>query len=482
MDKRIYLKKIALMVFAMVALVACNKNDDDVLNSNAEITNFEINNIKGVIDDATIEVVLPSGTDLKNLTANVAISERAAINPNPETPMDYSNPVEFKVTSENGLTQKTYTIKVVLEKVMPSAENPYPEGIFLLKSISVDDDGYQLNFKHTSGNVSAQVFQKANNGQKIKGYAITDIIPHEKGYLIFSNRTDNTGGQLQFTDLKFKVIKETRLEKCNSVSGRYAKIGNKVYYSNITLLAEYNQPDNRTYIVDVETQTVQRLDQQQILRFFVTSSDELYYTDIIKGLYKVSDLNTLAGIEVEDFEDYSSSFTLDTHDRLWSLSRTRDPGNFGEANQLSLGRFDYKLNLVCYDINSDKKIEGVSLEDMNRHSSLFVKNGDVYIITNQNEHLPDAKKELQKLEVNGNTVTLTPVLDIPRPNTIQSGRITSDASVFDFPNNNVIVFGSGDKKSAENVSGTYYYNLDIGSGTVSDKTLESMRPFYRKAL
>ena len=57
--------------------------------------------------------VLPD-VDLMSLTATVTISNRATISPDPETISDYTNPVVFTVTAENGDT-KEYT--VTLEKM-----------------------------------------------------------------------------------------------------------------------------------------------------------------------------------------------------------------------------------------------------------------------------------------------------------------------------------------------------------------------------
>lgn len=468
------------LIATLVLIFSCN-TEDDVPNDKAEITSFEINGVNGIIREDVVEVTLPRGTKITSLFANVVVSEKATISPNPEETLDYRNNREFIVTAEDGVTKKTYKINVVFEEVIPTADNPYPEGIFILRDLQ--SQNYELDFRHPSGAISTKVFQAANNGKKISDLLITDIIPHNNGYLIFGNLFDNTGGKLMYTDLKLEVIKEELLEKCNVGSGDYAQIGNKVYYTNMSIIYEVNQVKNKTYVIDVEKQILQKLD-KQILKFFVTSSDGLYYTDIIRGLYKVTDLNTLEAIDVEDFEDYSNSFVLDDNDVLWSISRTKTPGNFVEAKSYGLGTFDYNLNLVAYDIKTDVKTEGVSTRDINRESSLFVKNNKVYLITNQNTHMANPKKELQKLNLNNNTVKLEVVHELPKTKKQGVTYMNDDGQMFDFGNTGITVLGGISNASLDISLKTYYYDINLGTGEVSDKVtgINVTKLFPRKAL
>ncbi|WP_420885154.1 BspA family leucine-rich repeat surface protein [Aquimarina algiphila] len=72
--------------------------------------------IDGVIDESskTIVVSLPSGTSKTGLKATAVISDKASISPDPTLATDYSKPVEFTVTAEDGTTQE-YTVTVTVE-------------------------------------------------------------------------------------------------------------------------------------------------------------------------------------------------------------------------------------------------------------------------------------------------------------------------------------------------------------------------------
>ncbi len=98
-------------------LIASCSNDDDVLKSNAkELTAFTINGNNATINeqDKTVALELPVGTDKTSLSAEVAMSAKATITPDPSVSRDYTDPVEYIITAEDGSTQK-YKVLVVIE-------------------------------------------------------------------------------------------------------------------------------------------------------------------------------------------------------------------------------------------------------------------------------------------------------------------------------------------------------------------------------
>lgn len=454
----------SLLVILMIITSACSKEDVKILSSEAIITRFSINNIEGVISGNTIVLSLPNGVDLTNLSAQATISNGSTIDPNPEDLSNYTNSREFTIVAEDGTTRNIYTVKVTEEAVVPTADNPFPEGVFILDKTQNND--YELGFRHTSGSISPQIFQNANNGRRISGFTITDIVPHNNGYLIFSNKDDGSGGQLFYTNLKFEIQKEVSLDKCNVKAGKYAQLGDTLYYTNVSSIVEVNQFENKAYIIDIKAQTLKTVD-NQILQFFTTSDNELYYLTIINGLYKVTDTNTLAGVKVEDFDDYSTSFVLDGNDKLWSISNTRYPNSFADIFSLGRGTFDYKLHVACYDLNSNTKTEGTDTEDINRNSSLFVYNDNVYIITNQNSHIANAKKKLQKLILESNVAKLEQVHELPKSSLDQ--HVTNDLDAIKAKDGTVYVFGADNEVAAANGLKSFYYELDLASGNVSNK-------------
>ena len=93
--------------------------------SNAcDITSFMINGKKGTITAETnsIFVKLPLNTDITNLTPVVVVSPFATFTP--EGPQNFTNPVNYIVTAEDG-TQKTYLVSVQLVNMVFYGPYPY---------------------------------------------------------------------------------------------------------------------------------------------------------------------------------------------------------------------------------------------------------------------------------------------------------------------------------------------------------------------
>lgn len=70
----------------------------------------------------TIETTLPHGTDVTNLVPLITVSEKATINPASGVPTDFSNPVVYTVTAEDG-SQAFYTITVIIEELVISSQS-----------------------------------------------------------------------------------------------------------------------------------------------------------------------------------------------------------------------------------------------------------------------------------------------------------------------------------------------------------------------
>ena len=70
----------------------------------------------GVIDNeyGTVTLVVPLGADIKNLAPNIIISDGASISPASGASQDFTNPVIYKITAQDGST-KDYTVTVVPE-------------------------------------------------------------------------------------------------------------------------------------------------------------------------------------------------------------------------------------------------------------------------------------------------------------------------------------------------------------------------------
>ena len=87
-----------------------------VRNSEKKILSFKLAGVDGTIDHSKKETLLavPYGNDLTNLNATYTLSDGATVTPKPESVKDYTSPVSFTVTAQDGTTN-TYTVSVKIE-------------------------------------------------------------------------------------------------------------------------------------------------------------------------------------------------------------------------------------------------------------------------------------------------------------------------------------------------------------------------------
>ena len=99
------------MLFFMAALFilsGCQKKSDE-----KKILMFRFNslNVEAVIGDDMIMATVPSGTDVTNLVPDIEVSAGATVNPASGEPIDFTNPVTYVVTAEDG-SKAVYTAVV----------------------------------------------------------------------------------------------------------------------------------------------------------------------------------------------------------------------------------------------------------------------------------------------------------------------------------------------------------------------------------
>lgn len=92
-------------------------------NTETEITSFNISELSAPasIDNTlhTVEGAVPYGTDLTALIPAIEVSEGASIDPPSGTPMDFSSPVTYTVTAEDGTTVQDWVVHI---QVLPNTE------------------------------------------------------------------------------------------------------------------------------------------------------------------------------------------------------------------------------------------------------------------------------------------------------------------------------------------------------------------------
>lgn len=112
-----YWLRVSLILAIVLINTACENNFEtggfDV-NSPSNITSFKINGVEGTIDQATgkINVTLPYGTDITAVTPQVVFETGAVSNLDLSKPVNFTNPVKFRVV--NGNLYKDYTVTTVV--------------------------------------------------------------------------------------------------------------------------------------------------------------------------------------------------------------------------------------------------------------------------------------------------------------------------------------------------------------------------------
>ncbi len=102
------------------------------LSAEAEILTFEVpgQTTESIIDseNATVSVFVAYGTDIEYMTPTFTISENATVDMPSGEWQDFSEPVEYIVIAEDGVTSKTWTVTVSIDETYcqnPSADNIY---------------------------------------------------------------------------------------------------------------------------------------------------------------------------------------------------------------------------------------------------------------------------------------------------------------------------------------------------------------------
>ena len=114
-----------LLIALMSGLVitACKEEESEPDRSSEKtITSFILNvtpPVSGTITGNNVAVTVPSGTDVTSLTPTIVVSPEATVSPASGTAQDFTSPVTYTVTAEDGTTA-TYTVTVTVTPAQSS--------------------------------------------------------------------------------------------------------------------------------------------------------------------------------------------------------------------------------------------------------------------------------------------------------------------------------------------------------------------------
>ena len=191
-------------------------------SNKAEITSWQFLSYAAAINGTNISIVLFHGTDITNLKAIVKKSAGASISPDPSTPQDYTNPVKFTVTAEDGKTTKTYTVTVKMEHPIISWTGGWR-----------DDKAYTANIDHKTNKITIDL-NSADFETKVTLLSGTDINPDpnkvndwekEVSFKVSKGSMEKTY-KVKVTVNGKDIIKVTNSNIRNIVTAQITKLGN----------------------------------------------------------------------------------------------------------------------------------------------------------------------------------------------------------------------------------------------------------------
>jgi hypothetical protein len=110
MKKKISVFQILAVIVALSLSVGSCKKDEDKLSSDKKILSFKFEallpQVEGIVDEAnkTISLSLPSQVQKTSLVPSIVLSSKATISPASGVIKDFTNPISYTVTAEDGST------------------------------------------------------------------------------------------------------------------------------------------------------------------------------------------------------------------------------------------------------------------------------------------------------------------------------------------------------------------------------------------
>jgi len=185
------------------------------LNNQADILTFDIpNQVSSTINttDTTVTVVMPYGTDVTALVPTITISQGASISPLSGVAQDFSNPVQYTVTAENGTDQKVWTVTVTLDAPVYTSivEWTFPNN----PDDSIADGGITANLD--------KILTTTATGSLSFTYAgASTYCARSNGW---DAGTDNKYWRVDFTTVGYKEIKFSSKQRSSSTGPRDFKV------------------------------------------------------------------------------------------------------------------------------------------------------------------------------------------------------------------------------------------------------------------
>ena len=256
-------------------------------NKKAEITSWKFGDKTATIKGTNISFSYPFGTDITKLNATATISAKASISPDPKTIKDYTKPIDFEVTAEDGTTKQKYKVTVTVEKA-----------ILLWTAGWRNDKAHKATIDHSKAEIKINV-TSSNFKTKVNLLAGVVISPDP-------NKVDDWEREVSFTvskgsiEKKYKVkvtvngkdiIKAKDSDIKSIVNTEITKLSNTGDFNHIDVSSVTNMKDlfkdKKSFNGDISKWDVSKVTNMQIMFY----AAEAFNQDI--GDWDVSKVNNM---------------------------------------------------------------------------------------------------------------------------------------------------------------------------------------------
>lgn len=247
-------KKYIIYLFLFITTFSCNNDDSNAeLSNENEITNiifnYNDNRLEIAVDplSKTINKTLPTAWDITNMSAQFIISDSATLSPDPSTISDFSKPITFTVTAQNG-EKSNYNL--VISK-LPSDDRDIISFIIQNKETKISS-----NINSDSNTIEQRVPPHVDLSQLSINYKISknaSISPDPSTIKDYSNPVSFTvtseSNETKTYTTNFKIMDEEAYYSCTerSASVMIGAVKQASEYFNVGL-GQSLTPDNDIFL------------------------------------------------------------------------------------------------------------------------------------------------------------------------------------------------------------------------------------------
>ncbi len=384
------------------------------LNDEAEITDFtfgvDIDLENAVISSANgeVDITVINGTDVTALTPTITVSDGAEISPASGAEQDFTDPLVYTVTAEDGTTTKDWTVTVTVSATLSDLANIIEVELADMDSIIINDTdttvtiyapyGFGVTSVKPEFTVSAgatiadtadardfidpqNYVVTAQNGSTVKNWEVSVISPVPVELSIYDIQyTENASGYSEYLD---DFVKTSGLVIATNDYGYFIQDGdgawNGLYVYNssetrtigdsVEVVGTVDEYYGLTRIVDVKVLTINNQGNDLPEPTVVTVAQALTedFESVFVVLENVTCTNPDAGFGMFEVADENDTILID--DDFYAFTPTE-----GSVYSITgLGYYSFSERKVIPrsedDINAAPSISGITLDPITPSSS-----------------------------------------------------------------------------------------------------------------